>query len=102
MFNSWYISLAVTHGARCFGDDELLRFIGMAAILANDPREIEIKNGVSHLGRSSRIPILSTFLASFFFLFYTTREKYKDIFHSYVMRGSIDRNKWRSIWLIFG
>lgn len=63
MFNSWYVSLAVTHGARCFGDDELLRFIGMAAILVNRSTRNRNKKTacVSHLlGRSSRIPILSS------------------------------------------
>ena len=46
VFNSWYVSLAVTHGARCFGDDELLCFIGMAAILANRSTRNRNKNGV--------------------------------------------------------
>ena len=78
MFNSWYVSLAVTHGARCFGDDELLCFIGMAAILANRSTRNRNKNGVcfASFGKIVENPCL--ILACF----YTTREKYKDIFHS--------------------
>lgn len=77
MFNSWYVSLAVTHGARCFGDDELLRFIGMAAILANRFTRNRNKNGVCFriFWEDRRESLILA-------CFYTTREKYKDIFHS--------------------